>query len=127
VAAPSGVAHGGGDAINEDDVTKFGVVPEDGHADVQYVVTELADDAVHGDGDADCQDGMTKVACGVAHGDGNVDCQDDMTKVTCGAVHGDGDAGCQDDAAKLAAEAMGLDRNPSYLIPDVMVASSVRD
>jgi hypothetical protein len=127
VVAPSGVAHGGGDAVNEDDVMKFGAVPEDGHADVQYVVTKLADDAAHGDGDAGCQDGVTKVACGVAHGDGDVGCQDGMTKVTCGAVHGDRDAGCQDDAAKLAAEAMGLDRNSSYLIPDVMVARSVRD
>jgi hypothetical protein len=30
-------------------------------------------------------------------------------------------------ATKLAAEAMGSDRNPSYPIPDVMVARSVRD
>jgi hypothetical protein len=110
VAAPSVVA---GDAVNEDDVTKFGVVPGDGHAGVQDVVTKLADDAAHGDGDAGCQDGVTKVAYGVTHGDEDVGCQDGVTKVTCGAVHGDGDAGCQDDAAKLAAEAMGLDRNPS--------------
>jgi hypothetical protein len=113
VAAPSGVAHGDRDAINEDDVTKFGVVPGDGHAGVQDVVTKLAGDAAHGDGDTGCQDGVTKVAYGAAHGDGDVGCQDGVTKVTCDAVHGDGDAGCQDDAAKLAAEAMGSDRNPS--------------
>jgi hypothetical protein len=107
VAAPSGVAHGDGDVVNEDDVTKFGVVSGDGHAGVQDVVKKLAGDAAHGDRDAGCQDGVTKVACGVAHGDG--------------------DAGCQDDAAKLVAEAMGSDRNPSYLIPDVMIARSVRD
>jgi hypothetical protein len=70
---------------------------------------------------------VTKVACGAAHGDGDVGCQDGVTKVTCGAVHEDGDADCQDDAAKLAAEAMGSDRNPSYPIPDVMVARSVSD
>jgi hypothetical protein len=127
VAAPSGVAHGDGDAVNEDDVMKFGVVPGDGHAGVQDVVTKLAGDAAHGDRDAGCQDGVTKVACGAAHGDGDVGCQDGVTKVTCGVVHGDGDADCQDDAAKLAAEAMGSDRNPSSLIPDVMVARSVRD
>jgi hypothetical protein len=128
VAASSGVAHGDGDAVNEDDVTKFDVVPRDGHASVQDVVTKLAGDAAHGDRDVSCQDGVTKVACGgAAHGDGDVGCQDDVTKVTCGAVHGDGDTGCQDDAAKLAAEAMGSDRNPSYLIPDVMIARSVRD
>jgi hypothetical protein len=127
VAAPSGVAHGDGDAVNEDDVTKFGVVPGDGHAGVQDVVTKLAGDAAHGDGDVGCQDGVTKVACGAAHGDGDVGCQDDLTKVTCGAAHGDGDAGCQDDAAQLAAEAMGSDRNPSYSIPDVIVTRSVRD
>jgi hypothetical protein len=50
-----------------------------------------------------------------------------VTKMACGAAHGDGDAGCQDAAAKLTAKAMGSDRNPSYLIPDVMVARSVRD
>jgi hypothetical protein len=50
-----------------------------------------------------------------------------VTKVTCGTVQGDGDAGCQDDAAKLASETIGSDRNPSYPIPDVMVARSVRD
>jgi hypothetical protein len=127
VAAPSGVAHGDGDAVNEDDVTKFGVVPGDGHTSVQDVVTNLTVDAAHGDRDAGCQDGVTKVACGAAHEDGDVGCLDGVTKVTCGAVHGDGDAGCQDDAAKLSVEAMGLDRNPSYLIPDVMVARSVRD
>jgi hypothetical protein len=109
VAAPSGVAHGDGDVVNEDDVTK------------------LAGDATHGDRDVGCQDGVTKVASGAAHGDGDVGCQDGVTKVTCGAVHGDGGAGCQDDTVKLAAEAMGSDRNPSYLIPDVMVARSVRD
>jgi hypothetical protein len=107
VAAPGGIAHGDGDAVNEDDVTKFGVVPGDGHAGVQDVVTKLTGDAAHGDRDASCQD--------------------DVTKVICGAIHGDGDAGCQDDAAKLAAEVMGSDQNPSYLIPDVMVARSVRD
>jgi hypothetical protein len=107
VAAPGGIAHGDGDAVNEDDVTKFGVVPGDGHAGVQDVVTKLTGDAAHGDRDASCQD--------------------DVTKVICGAIHGDGDAGCHDDAAKLAAEAMGSDQNPSYLIPDVMVARSVRD
>jgi hypothetical protein len=121
VAAPSGVAHGDGDAVNEDDVMKFGVVPRDGHAGVQDVVTKLAGDAAHGDRDAGCQDGVTKVACSAAHGDGDVGCQDGVTKVTCGVVHGDGDADCQDDAAKLAAEAMGSDQNPS------MVARSVRD
>ena len=89
MAAPSSVAHEDGDAVNEDDVTKFGVVPRDGHVGVQDVVTKLAGDAAHGDRDAGCQDGVTKVACG--------------------ANHGDGDAGCQDDAMKLAAEAMGLD------------------
>jgi hypothetical protein len=93
VAAPSGVAHGDGDTVNENDVMKFGVVLGDGHAGVQDVVTKLAGDAAHGDRDAGCQDGVTKVACGAAHGDGDVD--------------------CQDDAAKLAAEAMGSDRNPS--------------
>jgi hypothetical protein len=36
-------------------------------------------------------------------------------KVACDASHGDEDASCQDDAAKLATEAIGLDRNPSYL------------
>jgi hypothetical protein len=127
VAAPSGIAHGDGDAVNEDDVTEFDVVPGDGHASVQDVVTKLAGDAAHGDRDVSCQDGVTKVACGAAHGDGDVGCQDGVTKVTCGAVHGDGDAGCQDDAVKLAAEAMGSNRNPSYLIPDVMIARSVRD
>jgi hypothetical protein len=106
---------------------KFGVVPGDGHAGVQDVVTKLASDGAHGYRDAGCQDGVTKVACGATHGDGDVDCQDGVTKVTCGVVHGDGDADCQDDAAKLAAEAMGSDRNPSYPIPDVMVARSVRD
>ena len=127
MAAPSGVAHGDGDAVNKDDVTKFGVVPGDGHAGVQYVVTKLAGDAARGDGDTGCQDGVTKVAYGAAHGDGDVGCQDGVTKVTCGVVHEDGDADCQDDAAKLSVEAMGLDRNPSYPIPDVMVARSVRD
>jgi hypothetical protein len=39
VAAPSGVAHGDGDAVSEDDVTKFGVAPRDGHTDVGDVVT----------------------------------------------------------------------------------------
>jgi hypothetical protein len=114
VAAPSGIAHGDGDAVNEDDVTKFGVVPGDGHVGVQDVVKKLTGDAVHGDRDAGCQDGVTKVACDAAHGDGDVGCQDGVTKVTCDAVHGDGDGGCQDDAAKLATEAMGSDRNPSY-------------
>jgi hypothetical protein len=127
VAAPSSVDHGDGDAVNEDDVTKFGVVPGDGHADVQDVVTKLAGDVAYGDRDAGCQDGVTKVACGAAHGDGDVGCQDGVTKVTCGAVYGAGDADCQDDAAKLAAEAIGSDRNPSYPIPDVMIARSVRD
>jgi hypothetical protein len=108
-------------------VTKFGIVPRDGHADVQDVLTKLADDAAHGDGDAGCQDGVTKVACGAAHRDGDAGCQDGVTKVACSATHGDGDAGCQDAAAKLATKAMGSDRNPSYLIPDVMVARSVRD
>jgi hypothetical protein len=70
VAAPSGVAHGDGDAVNEDDVTKFDVVPRDGDAGVQDVV---AGDVAHGDRDAGCQDGVTKVACGAAHGDGDVD------------------------------------------------------
>jgi hypothetical protein len=70
VAAPSGVAHGDGDAVNEDAVMKFGVVPGDGHAGVQDVVTKLAGDAAHGDRNAGCQDGVTKVACGAAHGDG---------------------------------------------------------
>jgi hypothetical protein len=87
VAAPSGVAHGDGDVVNEDDVTKFGFIPGDGHAGVQDVVTKLAGDGAHGDGDVGCQDGVMKM--------------------TCGAVHGDGDAGCQDDTAKLAAEVMG--------------------
>jgi hypothetical protein len=91
--SPSDVVHGDEEAVNEDDVTKFGVVPGDGHAGVQDVVTKLAGDAVHGDRDAGCQDGVTKV--------------------TCGAVHGDGDAGCQDVSAKLAVEAMGSDQNPS--------------
>jgi hypothetical protein len=112
VAAPSGVAHGDGDAVNED-VTKFGVVPGDGHVGVQDVVTKLTGDAAHRDGDAGCQDGVTKVAYDAAHGDGDVGCQGGVTKVTYGAVHGGGDVGCQDDAAKLAAEAMGSDRNPS--------------
>jgi hypothetical protein len=107
MAAPSGAVHGDGDTVNEDDVTKFGIVREDGRTDVQDVLTKLAGDAAHRDGDVGCQDGVTKVACG--------------------AAHGDRDAGCQDAAAKLAAEAMGSDRNPSYLIPDVMVARSVRD
>jgi hypothetical protein len=102
MAAPSGVVHGDGD-----DVMKFGIVHGDGHTDVQDVLTKLAGDAAHRDGNAGCQDGVTKVACG--------------------AAHGDGDAGCQDATAKLAAEAMGSDRNPSYPIPDVMVARSVRD
>jgi hypothetical protein len=62
VAAPSGVAHGDKDAVNEYDVTKFGVVPGDGHTDVQDVVTKLPGDDVHGNGDAGCQDDMTKVA-----------------------------------------------------------------
>jgi hypothetical protein len=92
VAAPSGVAHGDEDVVNEDDVTKFGVVPVDGHADVQDVVTKLADDVAHGDGDGGCQDGVTKVAYSAAHGDGDVGCQDGVTKVTCDAVHGDGDS-----------------------------------
>jgi hypothetical protein len=70
---------------------------------------------------------VTKVACGTARGDEDVGCQYDVTKVTCGAVHGDGDVGCQDDATKLAAEAMRSDRNPSFLILDVMVARLVRD
>jgi hypothetical protein len=112
VAAPSGVAHGDIDVVNEDDVTKFGVVFRDGHVGVQDV-TKLVGDAAHGDRDVGCQDGVTKVACDAAHGDGDVGCQDGVTKVTYDAVHGDGDAGCQDDAAKLAAEAMGSDRNPS--------------
>jgi hypothetical protein len=72
VAAPSGVAHGDGDAVNEDDVTKFGVVPGVGHVGVQDVVTKLAGDAAHGDGDTGCQDGVTKVAYGATHGDGDV-------------------------------------------------------
>jgi hypothetical protein len=127
MAAPSGIAHGDGDAVNEDDVMKFGVVPGDGHAVVQDVVTKLAGDAAHGDRDDGCQDGVTKVACGATHGDGDVGCQDGVTKVTCDAVYGHGDAGCQDDAAKLVAEAMGSDRNPSYPIPNVMIARSVRD
>jgi hypothetical protein len=113
VAAPSGVTHGDGDTVNEDDVTKFSVVPRDGHAGIQDVVTKLACDATHGDGDTGCQDVVTKVAYDAAHGDGDVGCQDGVTKVTCGAVHGDGNVGCQDGAAKLAAEAMGSDRNPS--------------
>jgi hypothetical protein len=107
MAAPSGAVHGDGDAVNENDVTKFSIVRGDGHTNVQDVLTKLAGDVAHGDGDTSCQDGVTKVACG--------------------AAHGDGDAGCQDAAAKLAAEVMGSDRNPSYLIPDVMVARSVRD
>jgi hypothetical protein len=107
MVAPSGVAHGDRDTVNEDDVMKFGIVPTDGHAGVQDVVTKLAGDAAHGDGD--------------------VGCQDSVTKVTCGAVHGDGDVGCQDNFTKLAAEATGSNRNPSYLIPDVMVARSMRD
>jgi hypothetical protein len=127
MAASIGVVHGDRDVVNEDDVTKFGIVPGDGHADVQDVLTKLAGDAAHGDGDVGCQDGVTKVACGAAHADGDVGCQDSVTKVACGTFHGDGDAGCQDAAAKLAAEAMRSDRNPSYLIPDVMVARSMRD
>jgi hypothetical protein len=51
MAAPSGVVHGDRDAVNEDDVTKFGVVPGDGHTGVQDVVTKLAGHAIHGDGD----------------------------------------------------------------------------
>jgi hypothetical protein len=47
VAAPSGVAHGDGDAVNENDVTKFGVVLGDGHAGVQDVVSKLAGYAAH--------------------------------------------------------------------------------
>jgi hypothetical protein len=82
MVAPSGVAHGDGDVVNKDDVTKFGIVPRDGHAGVQDVVSKLAGDAAHGDRDACCQDGVTKVACGAAHGDGDVGCQDSMTKVT---------------------------------------------
>jgi hypothetical protein len=31
MAAPSGIAYGDGDAVGEDDVTKFGVAPRDGH------------------------------------------------------------------------------------------------
>ena len=112
MAAPSGVAHGDGDAVNEEDVTKFGVVFGDGHASVQDV-TKLADDGSHGDRDVGWQDGMTKVACGAPHGDGDIGCQDVVMKVTCDVVHGDGDVGCRDDAAKLATEAMGSDRNPS--------------
>jgi hypothetical protein len=54
VVAPSGVAHGDEDAINEDDVTKFGLVPGDGHGGVQDVVTKLAGYAAHGDGDVGC-------------------------------------------------------------------------
>jgi hypothetical protein len=143
VAAPSGVAHGDGDTVSEDDVTKFGTAPEDGHAGVQDVVTKLAGGATHGDGDVGCQDDMTKVeydttrgdgdagyqdgvrkvACDAAHGDAG--CQDGMTKVACGAAHGDGDVGCQDDVAKLAAKAMGSDQNPSSLILDVTVGRSV--
>jgi hypothetical protein len=107
VAAPSGVIHGDEDAVNEDDVTKFGVVPRDEHDDVKDVVTKLAGDANHRDGD--------------------VGCQDCVTKVTCGAVHGDGNAGCQDDATKMAAEAIGSDQNPNSPVPDVMVARSMRD
>jgi hypothetical protein len=64
VATPSGVAHGDGDAVNEDDVMKFGVVPGYGHAGVQDVVTKLVGDASHGDRDAGCQDGVTKVVKG---------------------------------------------------------------
>jgi hypothetical protein len=54
VAVPSGVAHGDGDVVNKDDVTNFGIVPRDGHADVQDVVTKLAGDTAHRDRDADC-------------------------------------------------------------------------
>jgi hypothetical protein len=56
MAAPSDVAHGDGDSVNEDDVTKFGVVPGNGHAGVQDVVTKLAGDAGHEDRDTACQD-----------------------------------------------------------------------
>jgi hypothetical protein len=52
MATPSGIVHGDGDAVSEDDVTKFGIAPGDGHASVQDVVTKLAGGAVHGDGDA---------------------------------------------------------------------------
>jgi hypothetical protein len=58
----------------EDDVTKFGIVLEDGHAGVQDVVIKLAADVVHRDGDAGCQNGVTKVACVVVHRDGDVGC-----------------------------------------------------
>ena len=52
MASPSSVVHGDGDAVSEDDVTKFGIAPGDGHASVQDVVTKLAGDAAHGDRDA---------------------------------------------------------------------------
>ena len=45
MASPSSVVHGDGDAVSEDDVTKFGVAPTDGYVGVQDVVTNLADDA----------------------------------------------------------------------------------
>jgi hypothetical protein len=74
VVAPSGVAYGDGDAISEDDVTKFGAAPRDGHVGVSDLVTKLAGGAAHGDGDAGCQDDVTKVACDAPHGDGDAGC-----------------------------------------------------